>query len=138
MAGVPVELTQPFTGWLEELGISVLRPIFELPVTTYGYGSLDQIPAAYVLKYMSLANWRMLFGRICRTFMLKPFLAFAKPFLTVSAIVVGVYIYIYVCVCYICVLYICVIYMCVCIYILRDCAAMEHVSEVIAHEVGWM
>jgi hypothetical protein len=46
------ELCVPFSDWLARNNLSELARSFELPVTTFGYGSLNEIPAPYVLKYM--------------------------------------------------------------------------------------
>jgi monoamine oxidase len=51
------ELCVNFAEWLERNGLSELSRLFGLPVTTFGYGSLDEIPAPYVLKYMELRTF---------------------------------------------------------------------------------
>jgi hypothetical protein len=51
------ELCVPFSDWLERNRLTQLERLFELPVTTFGYGSLDEIPAPYVLKYMGLTTF---------------------------------------------------------------------------------
>lgn len=50
------ELAAPFSEWLEERDLSVLSNFFRIPITTFGYGSLEEIPALYALKYMNLAT----------------------------------------------------------------------------------
>jgi len=37
--------------------LSALKPMFEFPVTTMGYGYLDEVPAPYALKYLSLGTY---------------------------------------------------------------------------------
>lgn len=56
-AGVPAQLARPFGEWAAERGMATLAPLLELPVTGFGYGSLDATPAAYVLKYIHAANF---------------------------------------------------------------------------------
>lgn len=51
------ELAQPFSDWLAQKGLQNLGPIFSVPITCFGYGYLDQIPAAYALKYMDYKNF---------------------------------------------------------------------------------
>ena len=55
--GDHAQLCVPFSDWLERSGLTELSRLFELPVTTFGYGSLDEIPAPYVLKYMELRTF---------------------------------------------------------------------------------
>ena len=55
--GDHAQLCVPFSDWLERNGLTELSRLFELPVTTFGYGSLDEIPAPYVLKYMELRTF---------------------------------------------------------------------------------
>jgi len=47
--------------------------LFKKPskVTTYGYGFLEDIPAAYVLKYIGLGNWRMVIRNCISDFLGK-------------------------------------------------------------------
>lgn len=54
------ELSQPFSDWLREKGMENLAGLFQVPVTCYGYGYLTEIPAAYVLKFMSFRNFATL------------------------------------------------------------------------------
>jgi oxygen-dependent protoporphyrinogen oxidase len=56
-AGVPTELARPFSEWAERRGLAALQPLLDLPVTGFGYGALDTMPAAYVLKYIHAANY---------------------------------------------------------------------------------
>jgi hypothetical protein len=55
--GEHADLCVPFSDWLERNRLTDLRRLFELPVTTFGYGSLEEIPAPYVLKYMGLRTF---------------------------------------------------------------------------------
>jgi len=41
-----------FEQWLRENDLLALRGLFQIPVTTFGYGFLEDVPAPYVLKYM--------------------------------------------------------------------------------------
>ncbi len=47
------ELCVPFSEWLSNNRLEELGRLFELPITTFGYGNLDEIPAPYALRYMS-------------------------------------------------------------------------------------
>ncbi len=51
------DLALPFSQWLDKKGLSAIRNMFVMPVCCYGYGLLDEIPAAYVLKYMDYNNF---------------------------------------------------------------------------------
>ncbi|MCW5318114.1 hypothetical protein GTQ43_31485 [Nostoc sp. KVJ3] len=51
------ELTQPFSQWLAQKDLSCLKTLFEIPITTMGYGYLNEIPTAYALKYMTLETF---------------------------------------------------------------------------------
>ena len=55
--GDHADLCVPFDDWLERNRLSELRRLFELPVTTFGYGSLSEIAAPYVLKYLGLRTF---------------------------------------------------------------------------------
>jgi len=46
------ELCVSFEQWLGENDLLALRGLFEVPVTTFGYGFLEDAPAPYILKYM--------------------------------------------------------------------------------------
>ena len=54
------DLAKTFASWLDDKGMSALQRMFALPVTCYGYGPLDQVAAAYVLKYLDSTDYRML------------------------------------------------------------------------------
>jgi hypothetical protein len=51
------ELNVPFTVWLKNNGLEELNRLFEIPVTAFGYGDLDEIAAPYVLRYASPASF---------------------------------------------------------------------------------
>lgn len=48
------ELTQPFEDWLNANGLSDLETLFEVPISSMGYGKLKEIPTAYALTYMTV------------------------------------------------------------------------------------
>ena len=50
------ELSDPFSRWVKKYGMQRLAKMIEIPCTTFGYGYFDEIPAAYVLKYMDVPN----------------------------------------------------------------------------------
>jgi len=50
--GLTSDLCQPFAAWLRGRSLAVLEPLFRIPVANFGYGLLDEIPAAYALRYM--------------------------------------------------------------------------------------
>jgi hypothetical protein len=54
------ELCRPFGEWLDLNGLSILRQLFLIPVTIFGYGPLDEVPTPYVLKYMDFRNFMLL------------------------------------------------------------------------------
>ena len=51
------QLTVSFNRWLQDNGLEELRRLFEIPVTSFGYGDLDEIAAPYVLRYASPASF---------------------------------------------------------------------------------
>jgi hypothetical protein len=55
--GLPTEMNAPFETWAKNHGygemVEIVRPWF----TAFGYGYLDEIPAAYVLKYMTIGGF---------------------------------------------------------------------------------
>lgn len=57
---LPPELAKPFSTWLADKDMATMAQVFSLPVTCYGYGPLDQVPAAYVLKYLDKTDYTML------------------------------------------------------------------------------
>lgn len=50
------ELSDPFSRWVKKYGMQKFAKMIEIPCTTFGYGYFDEIPAAYVLKYMDVPN----------------------------------------------------------------------------------
>lgn len=52
MQNVPPRLTVPMSDWLREQGLEDLTPIFNYICTNFGYGPLDRIPAAYLLRFI--------------------------------------------------------------------------------------
>lgn len=46
-------LCVPFSEWLEKNGLRDIIRLFEIPVTTFGYGKLDEIATPYVMRYLS-------------------------------------------------------------------------------------
>lgn len=48
------DLKKSFAQWLSDNGLTGLSRLFEIPLTAFGYGSLDELPAAYGLRYMTL------------------------------------------------------------------------------------
>ncbi len=53
-------LAQPFEQWLKEKKLSNLEKLFSVPITCFGYGYLNQIPAMYAIKYMNFSNFTTL------------------------------------------------------------------------------
>ena len=51
------ELSQPFSKWAKEKNMDSIVPLFVLPISLFGYGDLNVIPAAYVLKYIRFWNF---------------------------------------------------------------------------------
>jgi hypothetical protein len=47
------QLCVTFADWLKNNRLEELGRLFEIPITTFGYGNLDEIPAPYALRYMS-------------------------------------------------------------------------------------
>jgi hypothetical protein len=55
------DLCVPFDAWLDSNGIGFLKRMFEIPLPMMGYGLLDEVIAAYVLKYMAPGTyWSMI------------------------------------------------------------------------------
>ena len=57
------ELFVPFSEWLQIRNLSILAPLFVLPITVLGYGDLDDTPALYVLKIVDEDNLLILTGQ---------------------------------------------------------------------------
>ena len=47
----------PFADWLDNNKMNSLYNAFIMPITCFGYGYLDKIPAAYVLKFIDFWNF---------------------------------------------------------------------------------
>jgi hypothetical protein len=55
------DLCGPFDQWLDRNGIGFLKRMFEIPLPMMGYGLLDEVITAYVLKYMAPGTyWSMI------------------------------------------------------------------------------
>jgi hypothetical protein len=54
LAGVHPDLHQPFSQFARQHALPSLERAFAPPFTAFGYGFFDEVPAAYVLKYMDL------------------------------------------------------------------------------------
>ena len=54
LSGLPDELSQPFARFASDHGLSALPRAFSTPFTAFGYGWFDEIPTAYVMKYVDL------------------------------------------------------------------------------------
>jgi phytoene dehydrogenase-like protein len=52
LSGISDELKAPFSDFCEKEGVPLVRLAFAPPFTAFGYGFLDEVPAAYVLKYL--------------------------------------------------------------------------------------
>lgn len=48
------DLNKSFAQWLADNGLAELSRLFEIPLTAFGYGSLDELPAGYGLRYMTV------------------------------------------------------------------------------------
>jgi hypothetical protein len=56
-AGAPPELLQPLASWLKEKRLEALTETILFVMKVQGFGRLDQIPAAYFVKFQGLRNW---------------------------------------------------------------------------------
>lgn len=54
LAGLPAELSEPFARFAHDHGLDLLPVVFAVPFTAFGYGWFDEVPAAYVMKYIDL------------------------------------------------------------------------------------
>ncbi len=50
-AGLRDGVEQPFGDWLDKHGLSRFRELFAVLFIAYGYGEMEQLPAAYALKF---------------------------------------------------------------------------------------
>ncbi|MEK3866923.1 FAD-dependent oxidoreductase [Paenibacillus sp. FSL H7-0716] len=53
---LPPDLCQPFSQWCVENKLSVLEQVYMHYFNTFGFGSIHNVPAAYVLKFLSYDN----------------------------------------------------------------------------------
>ena len=53
-AGLPSELAEPFSAWARHRRLEGVAALIEPWFTGFGYGYLDEVPAAFVLKYATL------------------------------------------------------------------------------------
>lgn len=53
---VPPELYKPFSTWCDENGLTVLRQVFMHYFCAFGFGNMDDVPAAYVMKLLNYEN----------------------------------------------------------------------------------
>lgn len=61
--GVPRELCVPFGQWMRQQGLGALENLFTIPLKIFGYViEYDDIPAAYVVKYLNTENFLLLIG----------------------------------------------------------------------------
>ena len=50
---LPEELCQPFASWCEANGLVVIQQVFMHYFSTFGFGNIYEVPAAYVLKFLT-------------------------------------------------------------------------------------
>ncbi|RCX15382.1 flavin-dependent amine oxidoreductase [Fontibacillus phaseoli] len=53
---IPSDLCKPFASWCDENGLFVLKQVFMHYFSAFGYGSIDEVPAAYVMKLLNFDN----------------------------------------------------------------------------------
>ncbi|GGH18827.1 FAD-dependent oxidoreductase [Paenibacillus segetis] len=53
---LPSDLYQPFASWCEENDLSVIMQIYMHYFSTFGFGNIYEVPAAYVLKFLTYDN----------------------------------------------------------------------------------
>lgn len=56
-ANVPPELLQPLSSWLKQQRLEALTETILFVMKVQGFGRLDQIPAAYFVKFQGFGNW---------------------------------------------------------------------------------
>jgi hypothetical protein len=54
LSGENSDLTLPINAFLKKNGITHMQAFINVPVTCFGYGFLDEIPAIYALKYLNI------------------------------------------------------------------------------------
>lgn len=55
--GVPADLLQPLSSWLKQQRLEALTETMLFVMKVQGFGRLDQIAAAYFVKFQGLRNW---------------------------------------------------------------------------------
>lgn len=55
-ADIPQELCVPFADWCNDHGIYVIKQVFMHYFSAFGFGSIYEIPAAYVMKLLNFDN----------------------------------------------------------------------------------
>ncbi|WP_088548601.1 FAD-dependent oxidoreductase [Paenibacillus aquistagni] len=50
------ELCQPFSAWCDQHEFVIMKQVFMHYFSTFGFGCVDDVPAAYVLKFLSYDN----------------------------------------------------------------------------------
>ncbi|OME71345.1 hypothetical protein BSK65_09835 [Paenibacillus odorifer] len=53
---LPADLCQPFSDWCTENELSVIGQVYMHYFNTFGFGSIQDVPAAYVLKFLTYDN----------------------------------------------------------------------------------
>lgn len=56
-ADAPPELLQPLSSWIKQQRLEALTETILFVMKVQGFGRLDQIPAAYFVKFQGLRNW---------------------------------------------------------------------------------
>ena len=56
-ADAPPDLLQPLSSWIQEKRLGALLETVLYVMKVQGYGRLDQLPAAYFVKFQGLRNW---------------------------------------------------------------------------------
>jgi monoamine oxidase len=57
LSETPAELLQPLSSWLKEQRLEALTETVLFVMKVQGFGRLDQMPAAYFVKFQGLRNW---------------------------------------------------------------------------------
>jgi hypothetical protein len=80
-AGVPKSLQGvSFARWLQDVGAPLVERFFWMPLTCYGYGELDRIPAIYALKFATVMPFHFHAHRLGLQDLLPPNLHLLEPF----------------------------------------------------------
>ncbi len=58
------DLTINFNEWMNKYNMNVFGKLIQIPFTTFGYGYYNEVPAAYVLKYMDVPTVASLVFRL--------------------------------------------------------------------------